>query len=149
MTRLATCLTLLAFAAPAAGQFTLRPAVSLEAEDLTVTSGWKVIRNGEGNYFVDMIGFNHVSGERLLHIDAKNTTASAHADIDVPEAGKYRLWLRYEYPPFCETRFRVVVEQGGKAALDAVMGKKDSPRYAFGEPGPKAQHDPPDRKSVV
>src|SRR5262245_50741310 len=130
-------------AAPAHGQFTLRPAVAIEAEDLTVTSGWKVVKNGQGNYMVDMIGFNHLSGERLLHLDAKDGTASAHIDFAVPEAGKYRLWLRYEYPPFCEARFRVVVEQGGKAVSDTVMGKKDSLRYVFGDPAAKAQHDPP------
>ena len=61
----------------------------------------------------------------------------------VPEAGTYRLWVRYEYPAFCETRFRVVVEQDGKTVLDHVMGSKDSLRYAFrrSQP-PKAQHDP-------
>jgi hypothetical protein len=36
-----------------------------------------------------------------------------------------------------------VVQQDGRTALDHVLGKKDSPRYAFGDPIPKAQHDPP------
>ncbi len=142
---LALLLSVLALALPpAAAQpaFKLAPAIAIEAEDFTVESGWKVVQNGHGNYMVDVIGFNHVSGERLLCIDAKNDTASAYADITVPETGKYRLWVRYEYPPFCETRFRVVAQQGGKTVLDHVMGKKDSPRYGFGEPLPKAQHDP-------
>ena len=89
---------------------------------------------------VDVVGFNHISGERLLSIDEKNETASAYTDVTVPAAGKYRLWVHYEYPAFCETRFRVVVEQNGKL-LDVVMGGKDSPRYAFGDPVAKAQHD--------
>jgi hypothetical protein len=122
--------------------FKLAPAVAVEAEDFTVQKGWKVIKNGHGNYMVDVIGFNHVSGERLLGIDAKDSTASAHADVTVPEAGAYRLWVRYEYPAFCETRFRVVVEQAGKVVADTVMGKKDNLRYAFGDPRPRAQHDP-------
>jgi hypothetical protein len=121
--------------------FKLAPAVAIEAEDFTIESGWKVIRNGHGNYMVDIIGFNHISGERLLGIDAKNDSASAYTDVQVPTAGKYRLWVRYEYPAFCETRFRVIVEQGGKL-LDHVMGKKDNLRYGFGHPTPKAQHDP-------
>src|SRR5580700_7961866 len=101
--------------------FKLAPAVAVGAEDFTIESGWKVIRNGHGNYMVDIIGFNHISGERLLGIDHQTESASAYADIVVPQAGKYRLWVRYEYPAFCETRFRVVVEQNGKV-LDRVMG---------------------------
>ena len=125
-------LTLISLPLAAAAQaFKLAPAVAVEAEDFTVAKGWKVVKNGEGNYMVDIIGFNHISGERLLGIDAKDETAAAHADVDVPVAGKYRLWVRYEYPAFCETRFRVVVEQGGKAVADQVMGKKDSPRYSL------------------
>ena len=106
-------------AAPAQTTFKLAPALAVEVEDFTIESGWKVIKNGHGNYMVDMIGFNHISGERLLGIDAKDETAAAYADVVVPTAGKYRLWVRYEYPAFCETRFRVVVEQGGKPVADA------------------------------
>src|SRR5690348_3717439 len=69
--------------------FKLAPAVAVEAEDFTVDSGWKVLRNGHGNYMVDIVGFNHISGERLLGIDEKNDTASAFMDVTVPVAGKY------------------------------------------------------------
>jgi hypothetical protein len=130
--------------APAHSQqpFKPAPALALEAEDFRIESGWKVLRNGEGNYMVDMIGFNHISGERLLGLDEKNETGSAFHDVTIPDEGKYRLWARYEYPAFCETRFRIVIEQDGKAVFDRVFGTKDSPRYAFGDPRAKAQHDP-------
>jgi hypothetical protein len=124
-----------------AAEFRLAPALALEAEDFHVESGWKVIRNGRGNYMVDIVGFNHISGERLLSADARNADASAYHDVEVPEAGKYRLWARYEYPGFCEARFRVRIVQDGRTVLDHTMGKKDSPRYGFGDPVPKAQHD--------
>ncbi|HEY7331038.1 MAG TPA: beta-galactosidase trimerization domain-containing protein [Gemmataceae bacterium] len=122
--------------------FQLAPAVAVEAEDFTIESGWKVLLNGHGNYMVDIIGFNHISGERLLGLDSKNDNASAFMDVKIPETGAYRLWVRYEYPPFCETRFRVVVEQDGRTAIDRVMGTKTSLRFGFGEPRVKAQHDP-------
>ncbi len=122
--------------------FQLAPALALEAEDFHVEAGWKVVANGQGNYMVDCIGFNHISGERLLCIDGKDETASAFLDVVIPEAGAYRLWVRYEYPAFCETRFRVLVQQDGKTVLDHAMGAKDSPRYGFGNPKPIAQHDP-------
>jgi hypothetical protein len=122
--------------------FKLAPAVAIEAEDFTIETGWKVIRNGNGNYMVDIIGFNHISGERLLGLDSKNDNASAFMDVSIPETGAYRLWVRYEYPPFCETRFQVVVEQNGSTALDREMGAKNNKRYGLGEPSAKAQHDP-------
>jgi len=121
--------------------FKLAPALALEAEDFRVESGWKVIPNGRGNYMVDAVGFNHISGERLLCVDAKNDDASAFMDINLPETGKYRFWVRYEYPAFCETRFRVLIRQDDKTVLDQAMGNKDNPRYGLGEPAPKAQHD--------
>src|SRR5262245_29638614 len=107
------------FAGAVAAQpaFRLAPAVALEAEDFQIESGWKVIRNGHGNYMVDIIGFNHISGERLLGLDSRNDNGSAFTDVTVPEGGGYRLWVRYENPPFCETRFRVVVQQGDRTVL--------------------------------
>ena len=33
--------------------------------------------------------------------------------------------MRYEYPPFCEARFRVQLEQGGKTLLDQVQDAED------------------------
>jgi hypothetical protein len=122
--------------------FKLRPAVAVETEDFTIESGWKVLHNGHGNYMVDIIGFNHISGERLLGLHSNNDNASAFMDVSIPETGAYRLWVRYEYPPFCETRFRVVVEQNGRTAVDRVMGTTTSLRFGFGEPVAKAQHDP-------
>ena len=35
--------------------FALAPAVALEAEDFTVERGWKVVKNGHGNYMVDIV----------------------------------------------------------------------------------------------
>jgi len=122
--------------------FQLAPALAIEAEDFTIESGWKVLRNGHGNYMVDIIGYNHISGERLLGLESKNANASAFMDVAVPETGAYRLWVRYEYPPFCEARFRIVVQQDGRTVVDRVLGAKDNLRYGFGVPVAKAQHDP-------
>lgn len=140
---LACVLSCSAFAAaPKAPPFVLAPAVAVEAEDFTLESGWRVIRNGEGNYMVDLVGFQHISGERVLQVDASNTTARAFLDITVPTAGNHRLWVRYEYPPFTDTRFQVSIEQGGREIARAQMGGKDNPRVAFGETTARAQYDP-------
>jgi hypothetical protein len=124
--------------------FTLAPAVAVEAEDFTVADGWKVVADGEGNYMVDMIGFNHISGERLLSLDRKASSGKASTTVQVPETGAYKLWVRYEYPAFCECRFRVRIEQGDVEVVSAIVGKKDSLRLSSlsGKPEMKAQHDP-------
>jgi hypothetical protein len=114
--------------------FQLAPAIAIEAEEFHVESGWKVIE--------DRSSIQPISGERLLGLDAKNENASAYRDVDIPETGAYRLWVRYAYPPFGETRFRIVVEQNGSRTIDRVMGAKNSPRFGLGVPVAKAQHDP-------
>ncbi|MBI4027796.1 MAG: beta-galactosidase trimerization domain-containing protein [Verrucomicrobia bacterium] len=111
--------------------FQLGPAVAIEAEDFHVEKGWKVIKNGEGNYMVDIVGFQHVSGERLLCSDEKDSTAAAYLDVEISEMGDYRFWVRYEYPTFCEMRFQVLVEQNGKTIAQQIMGGKDAQRFGY------------------
>lgn len=127
----------------ASGQptFQLAPAVAVEAEDFTIESGWKVVPNGRGNSVGNRIGVDPISGERLLALDGKDDSASAYMDVTIPESGAYRLWVRYEYPAFCETRFRVLVQQDGSTTVDRILGAKTNPRFGFGEPLAKAQHD--------
>lgn len=106
--------------------------VAIEAEDFKpVGEGWRVIKNGEGNYMVDMVGFNHISGERVLSAPAKAKDAKAVATVMIPEDGDYRVWSRYETPTGTEERFRVEIRQGGKLAGSAVMGEKEAPKSWF------------------
>ncbi len=121
----------------------LATAVAIEAEFFTIERDWKVIRNGEGNYMVDIIGFQHIGGERLLGVDERNSTAHAWHDVVIPEDGDYRLIVRYEYPPFTECRFEVQVTQGRSSVANMIMGRKDNPRFAFGESNARPQYDPP------
>jgi len=128
--------------AAGAAPFKLARAVAVEAEDFTIEKGWTVVFNGEGNYMVDAIGFNHISGERVLHADKADGSAAAFMDVRVPAAGDYRLWVRYEYPTFTDTRFLVTLTQGTKVVATKLMGAKDNPRLAFGGLDLKAQYDP-------
>src|SRR5690349_12146967 len=81
--------------------FVLAPAVAVEAEEFDVDGGaasaFHVVKMGEGNYSVDIIGFSHAGGERFLSAPAADKTAAAHKDVTIPQAGPYRLWVRYEY----------------------------------------------------
>jgi len=120
----------------------------IEAEDFkpqgagTQGASWKPVMNGQGNYMVDIIGFQHISGERLLSGDAGARDARAVATIDLPEAGDYRVWSRFEQPTGTDNRFRVEVRQGGKLVGQGVMGEKDAPKYFFGSNKPVGQADP-------
>ncbi|MFO0879076.1 MAG: beta-galactosidase trimerization domain-containing protein [Gemmataceae bacterium] len=148
MMRSVACLACLLVGPPlvvAQPAFRLAPAVAIEAEQFTIESGWKVVANGQGNYMVDAIGFNHISGERVLSLESKASSGRARATVQVPQAGDYRLWVRYEYPAFTEARFRVRIEQAGKTRVEQVLGRKESLRYAAltGKMEAKAQHDPP------
>lgn len=98
---------------------------------------------GKGNYMWDAVGFCHVSGERLLSLASAESKGDATLEIDVPQAGAYRLWVRYEYCSFTECRFKTVVEQGGKPLAEKVMGAKDSPRFMYGIKTPSPQPDMP------
>lgn len=140
------CLMLLSCATVRAQEpFKLLPAVAIEAEDFTIERGWKPIHMGEGNYAVDMIGFSHCSGERFLHAEATDASASAYILVDVPKSGAYRLWVRYEYMPFTESRFVVSVEQDGETLAEKTMGSKDSLRTTPWSDGTQLvkQYDPP------
>lgn len=104
----------------------------IEAEDLTVESGWQAIDDGAGNYMVDSIGAAHVSGGRLLHAAAALDSARAVTDLVVPAAGRYKLWARYEYPyPAYAVPFEVRLEQGGRTVFDQVYGRRDATRMWF------------------
>lgn len=71
----------------------------LEAEHLSIDDdGWHVIDVGQGNYFVDTIGAAHYSGRRMLRLPADGGPSTAHADIEVPRDGAYRVWARYDFP---------------------------------------------------
>ena len=67
----------------------------------------------------------------LLALDS-TTAGAAFKDITVPVDGDFRLWVRYEYPPFTDARFEVEIVQGGRSVAKKQMGAKDNDRFAFG-----------------
>lgn len=117
----------------------------VEAEDFTPqgANGWRVVKNGEGNYMVDTIGFNHISGERVLSAPANAKDAVARSRLKIPAAGTYRVWSRFEQPTQTENRFRVTIRQNGKIVGEAVMGERLAPKYFFADKNAVPQHDAP------
>ena len=105
----------------------------LEAEHLSVDDdGWQVISVGQGNYFVDAIGAAHYSGERMLRLPATGGPSSAHADIDVPRDGEYRVWARYDFPwRDAPAGFRILIDQAGVTVFDQQYGDVSASRMWF------------------
>ena len=125
-----------------ADDFKLAPAVAVEAEDFHVESGWKVVQDGDGNYMVDIVGFNHISGERLLCVDGKSDNASAFWMLPFPKPVNIACGALRVPRPSARRAFVSSVQQDGKTVLDQVMGTKNSLRYGLGDPVAKAQHEP-------
>ena len=137
-----------AFAQPPSPGSGLPPGVVVEAEDFvprgtpgSVGGNWNTLFNGQGNSMVDIIGHQHISGERVLSAPAQAKEALASAKIQLPAPGDYRLWARFEQPTNAENRFRVEVRQGKAEVQTAVMGQRDAPKFIFGAREPDGQAD--------
>ncbi|MCC6174606.1 MAG: hypothetical protein IT305_04805 [Chloroflexi bacterium] len=109
----------------------------LEAEDFVpepapAGHGWQPIRVGQGNYMVDSIGASHVSGEMLLHAPPGAFGARAMLDREIPQAGRYRVWARYEYPyPGYGARVALHVDQPGRSTARLDLGGPEAMRLWF------------------
>lgn len=83
----------------------------LEAEEFRPRSGWKPLRNGQGNYMVDAIGASHFSNEQVLHAESNAAGAVAELETTIPAAGRYSVWAQYEAPLGHNVCFEVAIEQ--------------------------------------
>lgn len=99
--------------------------ICIEAEDLRIDGGWRVIRDREG-YFPSQPGA--WSGNRL-RADAGDVQARAGLTFDVPRAGTYHLWTRYESAAGFDSLFRVEIRQNGRQRLFAEMGGREQAKY--------------------
>ncbi len=96
--------------------------ILIEAEAMRVVRGWRVeggsIFNGQPNLW---------SGARLS-ADAGDDPAVAEARIEVPESGRYMLWVHYESPYGFGAVFAVEIEQAGRRQR-AIFGRKGRRKY--------------------
>lgn|GEM_PF-834103 len=83
--------------------------VIVEAEDMKGVDGkqfggsapeWRVGRAGIDHYQCNVFGGHWQSRTRTAMTDKGDNSAEISADIEVPKAGKYKLWVKYECPPF-------------------------------------------------
>ena len=102
--------------------------VGIEAEALSVKSGWEVITGRQGF----SVGQPMLWSANRLRADADDSPAVAESVMRVPAAGVYNLWVRYDSPYGFDTLFTVEVRQGKHVQRAEVGGKAQSKFFPFG-----------------
>ncbi len=120
--------------------------IVVEAEDMQGVvqdhygpgKGWQVGRWGHELYQNMTFGGVWASRLRTAMTDETATPSEVHSDIVVPVAGKYRVWAKYEAPPYFNYAFGIRIQpllagdRPGNVVYDKVYGLLDAPKhYSF------------------
>ncbi|MFM8273610.1 MAG: hypothetical protein ACKODX_14970 [Gemmata sp.] len=135
MTRLLFApLALLALALPAGAQDKKPVRIFAEAEDFTVTSGWKVLPYRE-NYYASTFAITFLSRMACLSAPGEiepGKKAVAEQVVTVPYEDTFEVKVRYEQPYGFAAEFTIEVEQGGKVVATFPCGRLTDPKvWAF------------------
>lgn len=105
-----------------------------EAEEFAVEKpGWQARAWGE-NYFTGTFANTFLSRKAFLGAaeDCEETTATI--GVNVAEAGRYLVLVRYEAAYRFQTQFRVKIEQAGRVRMDRLYGARDNVKiWPFGQ----------------
>src|SRR5574340_822989 len=107
--------------------------VVCEAEEFAVERpGWLARPWGE-NYYAATFGNTFLSRKAFLGAPEECPETEATIQVQVPQAGKYLVLVRYEAAYRFETQFRVKVAQAGRIRLDRLYGSRDNVKvWPFG-----------------
>ncbi|MFQ3592795.1 MAG: hypothetical protein SNJ82_06330 [Gemmataceae bacterium] len=99
-----------------------------EAERFEVQRGdWKPTPQ-DFSYASHTYGGMWVSQGGLLGAPADSDGAIARTTLAIPEAGDYRVWSKYQAPPYFQYPHRVEILQNDKIVFSHVYGKNGTPR---------------------
>ncbi len=85
------------------------------------------------SYAAHTYGGMWTSNGGLLGAPGDSVDAVATSAINVPVAGQYRVWSKYQAPPYFNYMHKIEVLQGGKPVFTHVYGKVDATRFwSFG-----------------
>jgi hypothetical protein len=102
-------------------------------QDPNAAAGWRAQRFGE-NYYAATFANSFLSRKAFLGAPKQCDKTAASLQVDVKEAGRYLVLVRYEAAYRFETQFRVQVEQAGKTVLDRLYGARDNLKiWAFSQ----------------
>ncbi len=113
--------------------------IVIEAEDLRGVDQthygpgptWQVGRWGHDLYQNMIFGGVWASRLRNAMTDASDTPAEATTEFEVPIAATYKVWAKYECPPFFNYAFaiRITPAAGGPPVFDHTYGLRESPKH--------------------
>lgn len=118
--------------------------IILEAEDLkgvdwkrfgAGSPEWRVGRHGYDFYQNNTFGGHWQSRMRTAMTDAGDNEAEITAELEMPREGKYKIWVKYECPPFFNYAFEVrLTGRRGKTLFQKVYGLTESHKhFSFNE----------------
>lgn len=112
--------------------------IVVEAEDMkrldgkgfgaTATS-WRLGRAGIDHYQNNVFGGHWQSRRGTAMTDAGDNHATLTRDITIPKAGWYKLWVKYECPPYFNYAFDVEVSRGRNMLFRKTYGLINSPKH--------------------
>lgn len=94
--------------------------------------GWQVGRWGHELYQNMVFGGTWASRLRTAMTDAGDNPAEIASEFAIPRDGTYKIWVKYECPPFFNYAFRVRVERrdaGGGIAFDKIYGLRQAAKH--------------------
>lgn len=110
-----------------------------EAEEFRSQSGpeagdrWQARKFGE-NYYAATFANSFLSRQAFLAAPEQCDSLVASQQLEIDQAGRYLVLVRYEAAYRFETQFRVQVEQGGVVLLDRLYGARDNLKiWAFSQ----------------
>jgi hypothetical protein len=89
--------------------------------------GWQVTHQDD-SYASHTYGGMWVSQGGLLGAKADSVGDVATQTVTIPTAGKYRVWSKYQAPPYFNYLHKIEIEQGGKTVYSHVYGRKGTER---------------------
>lgn len=92
--------------------------ILVEAEDFVFADGWRVIDQSAS--------VREASGTAVLATNKGARDVSAEKTVKVPEAARYRIWVRYRRDPRSPAPFRLVVTSGDRALSDTILNTPTS-----------------------
>ncbi len=93
-------------------------------------AGWQVGRWGHDLYQNMIFGGPWSSRLRNAMTDNSDSSAAVTAEIDVPLDGTYKVWAKYECPPFFNYAFSIRIEPlSGAAVFNKTYGLRESAKH--------------------
>lgn len=127
MARIASLVWLL-YSANAVGAIIVAEGETFSTLGTIGTNGWRATHQDDSYASHTYGGMWTVNGG-CLGAPASSVDAIATQTVTVTQAGLYRVWSKYQAPPYFNYLHRIEIEQAGTTKFTYVYGKVDAPRF--------------------